>query len=535
MFDLNATLDNMIAMVIVLLALSLVVQAVQSSIKKAFKLKSRQIEDSLAHLFKYILDQKEAIREATETKYLMGGPKPGEKAAPQPPGASVLPQTSLTSTNTPSARWNGVLGIIDQSPFLRVFFRRAHPATQGDAKCAALYDEVMAGFRAMGRTALSTRPIFDSLSKDDLLSVIGSIAPEKIDSAFGEKIGSVVTHFKELEAQFRAWETALSGFDPKTTAGYLSDEDRTKLAEMQAKIKPLLDDLRLLLSGTTNTQAGLETLARDLAKLRSINLDDTQKVLTDVRGRVSQALESARVNKNTDAVNALTVLDTALKSLTETIARFRQKFAAVFANWLKLEHYFDTVMQSFEERYTRSMKTSAIIISFLVVVFLNANFFRVYQDISTSDAKRSLILQSRDDVLKAINRNNTPPATDAGAAQKQADQTALTVKSWFDESKKEIDKNTALFTGYGFTPLTLADTGKWLSTLSPGAEGWVTYRKRDAKVLLGWIVMALLLSVGAPFWQDFLESLFGVKNVLRKKSETQNVEQKPGAGQTKQS
>jgi hypothetical protein len=44
----------------------------------------------------------------------------------------------------------------------------------------------------------------------------------------------------------------------------------------------------------------------------------------------------------------------------------------------------------------------------------------------------------------------------------------------------------------------------------------------------------LLLSVGAPFWQDFLESLFGVKNVLRKKSETQNVEQKPGAGQPKQ-
>jgi hypothetical protein len=45
--------------------------------------------------------------------------------------------------------------------------------------------------------------------------------------------------------------------------------------------------------------------------------------------------------------------------------------------------------------------------------------------------------------------------------------------------------------------------------------------------------MTLLLSVGAPFWQDVLESLFGVKNLLRKKSDTRNVEQLSGQGQPK--
>ena len=47
-------------------------------------------------------------------------------------------------------------------------------------------------------------------------------------------------------------------------------------------------------------------------------------------------------------------------------------------------------------------------------------------------------------------------------------------------------------------------------------------------MLLGWIIMALLLSVGAPFWQDALESLFGVKNLLRKRSDTKNVEDQGG-------
>ena len=61
-----------------------------------------------------------------------------------------------------------------------------------------------------------------------------------------------------------------------------------------------------------------------------------------------------------------------------------------------------------------------------------------------------------------------------------------------------------------------------------GAGGAGLYDKHDLKVLLGWIIMALLLSVGAPFWQDALESLFGVKNLLRKKSDTANVEDDKG-------
>jgi len=41
----------------------------------------------------------------------------------------------------------------------------------------------------------------------------------------------------------------------------------------------------------------------------------------------------------------------------------------------------------------------------------------------------------------------------------------------------------------------------------------------------------MLLSVGAPFWQDTLESLFGIKNLLRQRSGTENIETESGAGQ----
>jgi hypothetical protein len=75
------------------------------------------------------------------------------------------------------------------------------------------------------------------------------------------------------------------------------------------------------------------------------------------------------------------------------------------------------------------------------------------------------------------------------------------------------------------------DVYKWRNQ-TPGQ--WWQSRKSDVTTLVGWAVMVMLLSVGAPFWQDALESLFGIKNLLRQKSGTQNIEQQSGAGQPKE-
>jgi len=345
---------------------------------------------------------------------------------------------------------------------------------------------------------------------------------------------------------FQQWTTWLNSADYKTAAGFLSDDDRARLSAIEATFKPLFDDLRLLLTGTTVPGQVIASLARDVAALQAINLNDAQTIIDDVRARVLKAAAQATANNQSDVASALTVLADKLKELADGYSVFRNKYKAIFARWVKLEQSFDTVMQSFEERYTRSMKTAAIVISFLVVVFLNANFFKLYVDISTSDAKRELILQSREQVERALaaqaNANSTSNTneTDAQKAERMKKETEQTVEAWFKASKKQIDESASTFTGYGFAPINGRDTIKWLRTLPPWAEAqgsersiwssgdWRRYRYHDLKVLLGWIIMALLLSVGAPFWQDTLESLFGVKNLLRKRSDTKNVEDQGG-------
>jgi hypothetical protein len=180
----------------------------------------------------------------------------------------------------------------------------------------------------------------------------------------------------------------------------------------------------------------------------------------------------------------------------------------------EVEKWFDTAMQGFEERYTRHMKSVTIAVSIVVVVLLNANFFQVYHNISTNDVMRNAILQKRDLVQQQLRTQSPEAATEAEALKAELTQ----LQKYLDEAP-----------GLGIRLLRPAQISDFA-----GAQGvWkdVPFRNRlghGIKVIGGFAIMVMLLSAGAPFWQDALESLFGVKNLLRKKSDTENVEDKGG-------
>jgi hypothetical protein len=232
----------------------------------------------------------------------------------------------------------------------------------------------------------------------------------------------------------------------------------------------------------------------------------------------------------------------------------------------QVETWFDTVMQGFDERYTRHMKTVALIVSFVVVILLNANFFNIYRNLADSDIKRAQIMQTGDALLARLKAQDADAATHAKqsapkptatapaapAASPKASPTPRATSAPAESSspadtqsneqlKEEIKKNAQQteqyvnnYKGLGFTPLRRQQVSDFL--WSQGDWAGRPFQEKFAhgiRVLLGWTIMALLLSVGAPFWQDTLESLFGLKGLIRKKSGTKNVEKQSGQGQTK--
>jgi hypothetical protein len=230
----------------------------------------------------------------------------------------------------------------------------------------------------------------------------------------------------------------------------------------------------------------------------------------------------------------------------------------------EVETWFDTVMQGFDERYTRHMKTVALIVSFAVVIFLNANFFNIYRNIADSDVKRAEVLQKGQALLDRLkeqenaaagNQDSRHSSSSSGATATSAEtaspgaasptpipspsgvetsQTNKEVKEEIKQNAQEVQQYVNDYKGLGFTPLRLHQVSDFIS----GQGDWEgrPFSEKFAhgvRVLVGWSIMALLLSVGAPFWQDTLESLFGLKGLIREKSKTQNVEQRSGEGQPK--
>lgn len=225
----------------------------------------------------------------------------------------------------------------------------------------------------------------------------------------------------------------------------------------------------------------------------------------------------------------------------------------------KVEAWFETVMQSFEERYTRHMKSVAVCISLVVVVYLNANFFRIYRDISSSDVKRAMIVEQAPSILASADRREELKEAGRVAADYIEDYESFgfspltwdQTRGWFrsiwgqtllrdekgrpvNEVNEPITKDCVQVNKDGNS--TLGRDGKFRDCervwRPMTKEEWWASRRHDVNGLLGWGIMALLLSVGAPFWQDALESLFGIKNLLRKKSDTKNIEEHQG-GQPK--
>lgn len=537
-------LNTVIALVIVLLVLSLLVQSVQTFVKKLLKLKSRQIADSLKDLYEQAI----------------GG---GTTATPPAPNTP-------TDANVPPA-----------------------PSAAEQFK-----ERVLEQFKNIGRKTAFGRPVLDSLSKQDLFKVMGKLELEQFFPEYVAKFQQLCDHVVALR---KAIED-LSNNDKLRGAA------SSKLAEIRAILAPIFTNVESVLEGT---QVKPKVLFADLLRLGKLNIKDVLDLLDEAQVAIRQEKEAATQANNATEVQELETLSTGLVNVAKLVGDFSQKFdGAVSPLRQKLEQveiWFDTVTQSFDERYTRHMRTVSICISIVVVIVLNANFFRVYKNISTNEVQRNLIVDSGPEILKRANESREKSASSVEPTTNPSPTptpSPVNIKEEIEKTRQEIDLLSNTYQGFGFTVLSgqqirsfIWSTGIWTGVLEgkgrdnktepawwgftlarnekgipvnenddpvlPGCQEvdkngqplldsqkrpinctpvwrlqtrgeWWESLKGDVVALIGWTIMVMLLSVGAPFWQDALESLFGIKTLLRQRSATQNIETQSGAGQTKQ-
>lgn len=433
-----AVVDRLIAVVTVLLLLSLLVQSIQALAKQMFKLKSNQIQTSLAQLF----------------------------------------ETALGKESTASAA--GASG--------------------------GLVKGVMDELLKLGRRSIWGRCTFDSIAKEDLLKILTVVNLKQLSPALEAGIQTAI-------ANARTIGSAIEGVD----GSGLPAEARDAFARLQRQLRPLLDDIDAQAEGNAVKKS---LLVRDVLRLREVPREDVLMVLDTIRNAVQK--EADRVAAIGDPAPLLAVLaqldgmsshaEKLLGSVQQTLSSLRAKVASV-------ETWYDTVMQGFEERYQRGMRVWTFAISLVVVVALDAHPLDIYRaagDPATMNAYLDVAQR-----LSAAQATPTPAGAPPGGNGGDAGTPSL--DKLIADQRKEIASQLEMATTLGI--------------------GWdnerVCNRFRSHSgfggllAILSWLSMALMVWLGAPFWHDILESLFGIKRLVRKKAEDRNVEDKSGAGNPK--
>jgi hypothetical protein len=519
-------LNTVIALVVVLLVLSLLVQSIQTLLKKVLKLKSRQIEDSLKDLYEQVVS---------------------------------APTETTPSTPVLSNFWSKLKSWIGM--------KTAAVTTPADV----FKDKVLDQFKSIGRQTLFGNAVLDSLSKSDLFKVMGKLESEDFFPDY-------VPKFQLLCDQIASLRKAI---DDITNDPILRGAASTKIAEIRSILAPIFNNVEAILDGK---QVKPKVLFADLLRFGQIDVHGLLNLLDEAQQAITRETEVATAAGNTGEVAAFQKLSGEFAQVSKLIGDLSQKYVDAISplrNKIdQVELWFDTVTQSFDERYARHMRTISIVISILVVIVLNANFFQVYKSLSRNDIQRNMLVDAGADLVKdnSPNPTATPTPTPRPAPSPSLTRTTSQTPSptptltptptpnSVAELKKDlqdIDSLVGTYENFGFKPLSaeqfrafLWSTGIWTkpwgtwggfkltkelkngdevsSWHAQSGDEWWESRKDNLVTIVGWAIMVMLLSVGAPFWQDALESLFGIKNLLRQKSATQNIETQSGTGQPRE-
>jgi len=238
------------------------------------------------------------------------------------------------------------------------------------------------------------------------------------------------------------------------------------------------------------------------------------RTITDIEQKLSQLPEG-------DLKKTLTVL---LDEARHDLEKFEES----------VETWFNNSMERLSGWYKRKSQLVNVILAVVVAVAANADSISIAKSLSSDPALRASVAAEAQEFAKTHADDLVPPQTppadsesakaDPEAAKKAAQERATQVKKQLDDYRQQIQK---LGVPIGWTER------------KPGVEdprnppedvgGWI-------KKILGLLLTAIAVSLGAPFWFDMLNKVINIRSAGKAPEEKQKEPKKtptpPEAGET---
>jgi hypothetical protein len=284
-----------------------------------------------------------------------------------------------------------------------------------------------------------------------------------------------------------------------------------------------------VIKGATQMRA-MQGLVREAVRYQGQFSIDAESILSEVTRRLA-ALGQKAWRKNKVRLDELSADN--LRDLIESVpigsvpglpvaeADAKAALKAIAAQAAK---WYPLAVCPVDARYRRRMRVLALVASALVVVPLNAGADRIFNLARTDPSFRARV-DSIVAHLRTLPESEKDSARDSVAADSVMADTATADTAMAD---------TAASGTAGRNPR--AEAALKLALTSPDSLSlFATPGTKDLGSPIWWVgivLSVLLVSLGAPFWHDLLESLFGLKNRIRAEAQ-QAREGQTREGQTR--
>ena len=215
-----------------------------------------------------------------------------------------------------------------------------------------------------------------------------------------------------------------------------------------------------------------------------------------------EQVKSALINRGLDGLAALEHLNKEdFRTLIDVIPFTQDQLQSLNEAKVSVDEFkdhaeaaYDGAMAKFRRLYAAKNKRWVIAISFAVVLALNANLVRIYEELAADQVMSQAIAGTAG---KLQNAGSPIQGNGGGQPPTSADDVAKI----YNDNRRAVEGKLREY------PI-LVRWAKWQGDYKGIGAGDALY------TFLGLPVMALLLSLGAPFWNDVLKGVTGINNVL---------------------
>lgn len=304
-------------------------------------------------------------------------------------------------------------------------------------------------------------------------------------------LGLLVTAINEFVAQFgsiraRHLKSALR----RMLSLRMSADDKANLALFDALTSSPVFQIAGEVSKTTGSgsAAGPSYMNRDsfLAALREaipkLELKDAQGVALPL-----EAVRRLDIKGLIEALPKESGLRTSLLAVIGDVGATAKEAEKRVGDW------FDAMMERGTGAYKRWMSVFSLAFGLALAVAFNCDTIRVAQELGTNAALRGAVVKTAEEIGKRC-QPSTPVVDPAKPTQAEKDAAAK-AKAECEEVRKNLDALQTLPVGW--------------KAADGSALPW------DLLSIVGWLVTALAVSLGAPFWFDMLSKFMNVRGALK--------------------